>query len=138
MEYIMRGCALRTRDKPFRGHKLEIRKDEVSNCINMVTKDYLLLAIPKSTNTQSKFMKNNSQEYKTMATSQKSMQKNSQTSTVSLADFLAKHFLSQGSEKDLKIPEGRSSLTLREYCEQNNLDYSSLKTLKDFSVHELM
>ena len=94
----------------------------------------LVLVTQKSTNTQSKYMKNNSKEYPIMAISQKSKQKNYQTSTVSLADFLARHFLSQGSEKDLKIQEGLSSLTLREYCEQNNLDYSSLKTLKDFSV----
>ncbi len=190
MEYIMRGCALRTRDKPFRGHKLEIRKDEVSNCINMVTKDYLLLVIPKSTSTRSKYMKNNLEEnvriagwhenenviaahqgdkkrstvsehvyhkpsgimttlktngakvielpvntrQETSATSPKSTQTNYQTLTASLAASLAKHFLSQGSEKDLKTPEGHSSLTLREYCEQNSLDYSSLKTLKDFSV----
>ena len=69
-----------------------------------------------------------------MATSQKSTQTNSQTSTASLAAFLAKHLVSQESEKDLKTPEERSSLTLREYCEQNNLDYSSLKMLKDFSA----
>ena len=98
------------------------------------SRNHYLLAIPKSTNTQLKYMKGTSMKHQTTATSQKSTQKNYQTSTASLADFLARHFLSQGSEKDLKIPEGHSSLTLREYCEQNNLDYSSLKTLKDFSA----
>ena len=67
-------------------------------------------------------------------TSQKSIQTNSQTSTVSFEDSLAKLFLSLESENDLKIPEERSSLSLREYCEQNSLDYSSLKMLKDCSV----
>ena len=95
---------------------------------------YLVLAIPKSTNTQSKYMKGTSMTHPTSETSQKSTQTNYQTSTASWAASHAKHFLSQGSEKDLKTREGHSSSTLREYCEQNNLDYSSLKTLKDFSV----
>jgi hypothetical protein len=55
-------------------------------------------------------------------------------STVSFDDSLAKLFLSLESENDLKIPEERSSLNLREYCGQKNLDYSSLKMLKDCLV----
>ena len=130
----MRGCALRTRDKPFRGHKLEIRKDNLSNCINMVTKDYLVLVIPKSINTHAQSLKNITQEYPIMETSQKSTQKNSRTLIALSEDSLARLLASLVNEKDLTIPEGRYSLTLREYCEQSDLDYSSLKTLKDFSA----
>lgn len=69
-----------------------------------------------------------------MATSQKSTNQNYPTSTASLADSLVRHLVSQEKGVVLQIPEGRSSLTLREYCKQNNLDYSSLKMLKDFSA----
>jgi len=69
-----------------------------------------------------------------METSQKSIQTNSQTSTVSFEDSLAKLLVSLESVEALKIPEERSSLNLREYCEQSNLDYSSLRMLKDCSV----
>src|SRR5574343_1182902 len=92
-----------------------------------------VLVSPKLTNTQSKFISTNLTT-KTMETSQKSTQANSQTSTSSAVDSLVRHFLSLENEKDLKIPEGHYSLKLREYCEINNLDYSSLKMLKDCLV----
>ena len=95
---------------------------------------YLVLVTPKSTSTQRKFIKNTSQTIKTMETSQPSTQTLYPTSTSSLEASLVRLFQSLASEVALKIPEGRSSLTLREYCEQNDLDYSSLKTLKDFSA----
>ena len=69
-----------------------------------------------------------------METSQKSTLQLFPTSTVSSEVFLAKLFQSLENENDLKIPDERSSLSLREYCEQNNLDYSSLKVLEDCSV----
>lgn len=40
-----RSCALRTRDKGGRGHKLEIRNDFVSNALTSVSKDTLVLEI---------------------------------------------------------------------------------------------
>ena len=42
------SCALRTRDKGGRGHKLEIRKDDVSNALTQVTKDYLVIENAKA------------------------------------------------------------------------------------------
>lgn len=69
-----------------------------------------------------------------MATSQKSTEENSQTLTCSWGDSLAKLLALLESEEDLKIPEGRCSLTLHEYCRQKDLDCSSLKMLKDFSI----
>ena len=81
-----------------------------------------------------KLIKKTSPTTTTMETSQKSTQTNSQTLTYLSEDFLAKLFQSLENEKDLKIPEGQCSLKLREYCEQNNLDYSSLKMLKDCLV----
>ena len=72
---------------PFQAKEPYLRADGIMNTLTLaLTKDNLLvLAIPKSTSTQSKYMKNNSQELKTMATSPKSTKKNYQTSTVSLA-----------------------------------------------------
>lgn len=75
-----------------------------------------------------------SQTINHMETSQKSTPQLFQTSTVSFEDSLARLFLSLESGEDLKIPEERSFLNLREYCEQNSLDYSSLKMLKDCLV----
>ena len=133
-----------------------------------LTNDHYLLAIPKSTSTQYQFTKGNlmaydkvklnpqiaptvraehhncmdvhyiAKGYPITETSPKSTQKNSLTSIALSGDSLAKLLASLENEEALKTPEGRYSLTLREYCEQNNLDYLSLKTLKDFSVHELM
>jgi len=53
------------------------------------------------------------------------------TSTVSFDDFLVKLFQSLENEKVLTIPDERFSLSLREYCEQNNLDYSFSKMWSD-------
>lgn len=39
----VRSCALRTRDKGGRGHKLEVRPDLVSNALTSVTKDFLVI-----------------------------------------------------------------------------------------------
>ena len=69
-----------------------------------------------------------------METLPKLTKTNYQTSTYSLDDSLAKLLASLENENDLKIPEGHSSLKLREYCEQNNLDFSGLKMLKDCLV----
>lgn len=168
MEYEMRSCAIRTRAYANQPARLEIRKDNLSNALNSVTKDYLLLAIQKSTSTQYQFTKGTlmaydkvklnpqiaptvraehhncmdvhyiAKGYPITETSPKSTQKNSLTSIALSGDSLAKLLASLENEEALKTPEGRYSLTLREYCEQNNLDYLSLKTLKDFSVHELM
>src|SRR6185436_110047 len=71
---------------------------------------------------------------KTLAMSKKSKHAISPTSIYLLADSLVKLSQSLASVKALKIPEGRCSLTLREYCEQRDLDCSSLKTLRDCSV----
>lgn len=93
-----------------------------------------VLVIPKSTNTPLQFIKNTFPNINNMETSPKSKQKNSQTSTYLSEDSLASLLASLENGEDLKIPEGRCSLNLREYCEQSNLDYSSLRTLKDFSA----
>ena len=69
-----------------------------------------------------------------METSQKSTPQLVPTSIVSFEDSLAKLFQSLESGEALKTPEERSSLNLREYCEKNSLDYSSLKMLKDCSL----
>ena len=106
---IYKSCALRTRDNP-RGHHLEIRKDNVSNCINSVTKDYLVLVSQKSTNTQSKSIKNNSLTTKTMETSQKLTQKNYQALICLWEGFLARPSALPVKELDSMIREVRSSL----------------------------
>lgn len=56
--------------------------------------NHYVLAIPKSTNTQYQSTKDTLKESKIMETLQKSTLNNSQTSTASLAVFLARHFLS--------------------------------------------
>ena len=99
-----------------------------------MTNDHFVLVSPKSTNTPLKSINPTSQIIHPMETSQKSTLQLFPTSTVSSEVFLAKLFQSLENENDLKIPDERSSLSLREYCEQNNLDYSSLKMLKDCSV----
>ena len=40
---MLKSCALRTRDKGGRGHKLEIRTDDVSNSLTTVIKDFLVI-----------------------------------------------------------------------------------------------
>lgn len=134
MEYKMLGCALRTRDKPFRGHKLEIRKDYLSNCINMVTKDYLVLVTPKSTSTQLKSTKGSSMDTKTMETQQLSKQKNSQTSSFLSEDFLAKLSALLEKEQDLTTPEVRSFLKSLAFSRTKNPDIWYSKTSKVYLV----
>src|SRR5574343_1453787 len=97
-------------------------------------KGLLVLVSPKSTNMPPQFIKNISPHIKIMETLLQSTPKNYPTSTYLSADSLAKLLVSLENEKALTIPEERSSLTLREYCEQNNLDYSFLKMLKGFSA----
>ena len=118
-----------------RDKQLVPRTDGLVQALNTrLTMDHYVLATPKSINTQLKFTKGILMNTKHMATSQQLTLIPCPTSTVLSADFLAKLFQSLGDAEALTIPEGRSSLTLREYCEQNNLDYSSLKMLKDFSA----
>ena len=114
---------------------LEPRKDFLVNTITASSdpKNRLVLGIPKSTSSRVQSIKKDLEEL-IMATSQKSMQKDSPTLISLSADSHAKLFQSLENERDLKIPEGHSSLTLREYCEQSGLDYSSLKMLKGFSA----
>jgi hypothetical protein len=69
-----------------------------------------------------------------METLQKSTPQLFPTSTVSFEDSLVRLLASLEKGEVLKIPEERSSLNLREYCEQNSLDYSSLRMLRDCSV----
>lgn len=154
-------CALRTRNKWYK--ELEVRSDNLSNALTSVQSDSMVIIdptywtwlrvyekicptlrsersgllvcdSPKSTNTPLKSINPTSQIIHPMETSQKSTLQLFPTSTVSSEVFLAKLFQSLENENDLKIPDERSSLSLREYCEQNNLDYSSLKMLKDCSV----
>ena len=99
-----------------------------------MTNDHFVLVSPKSTNTPPKSINPISQTTNPMETSQKSTPQLFPTSTSSFEDSLARLFQSLENGEDLKIPDERSSLSLREYCEQNNLDYSSLKMLKDCSV----
>ena len=127
-----KSCALRTRDRWFK--ELEIRNDNLCNALTSVWSDYLVLVSPKSTNTPLESINPNSHIINPMEISQKSTLQLFPTLTVSFEDFLARLFQSLENEEALKIPEERSSLSLREYCEQNNLDYSSLRMLKDCSV----
>src|SRR3990172_3229964 len=116
----MKGAALRTRDKGYK--ELEVRKDNLSNALTSVQTDSLVLVTQKLTSTPQPFINNTFQITKTMETSQKSTQKNSQTLNSSWEDFLVRHFLLQEEEWVLTIPEGHSSLTLLEYSKQSNLD----------------
>lgn len=125
-------CALRTRDKWYK--ELEIRSDNLSNALTSVQSDSLVLVFPKSTSTPHKSINPTSQIINPMETSQKSIQKLFPTSTVSFEDSLVRLLASLEKGEVLKIPEERSSLNLREYCEQNSLDYSSLRMLRDCSV----
>ena len=154
-------CALRTRNKWYK--ELEVRSDNLSNPLTSVQSDSMVIIdptywtwlrvyekicptlrsersgllvcdSPKSTNTPPKSINPISQTTNPMETSQKSTPQLFPTSTSSFEDSLARLFQSLENGEDLKIPDERSSLNLREYCEQNNLDYSSLKTLKDFSA----
>jgi len=96
--------------------------------------NHFVLVTPKSTSTPNKFINHTSLPTKTMETSPVSLPKTCPTLTYSLEASLASLLASLESEVALTTPEGQCSLNLREYCEQNNLDYSSLKTLKDFSA----
>ena len=42
----VKSCALRTRDLPTKGHKLEIRKDNIANNLTAVQKDSLVIYDP--------------------------------------------------------------------------------------------
>jgi hypothetical protein len=120
---------------PRRGKELVPRKDQLVGALQTsLSKDHYVLVTQKSTPTPAVFTRDTSPLIKTMETSQKSTPTDSPTSTLLSEASLARLLVSLESAGDLKIPEGRSSLTLREYCEQNDLDYSSLKTLKGFSA----
>lgn len=123
---------MRTREKWYK--ELEIRKDDLSNALTSVQSDSLVLVFPKSTNTPLKSINHTSQTTHHMETSQKSIQQLFPTSTSSFDDSLARLFQSLESGEALRIPEERSSLNLREYCAQNNLDYLSLRMFEDFSA----
>ena len=92
---------------------------------------WYVLVSQKSTSTHNKFISDTSLTTNPMETSAKSTQTSFPTSTVSYEDSLASLFLSLENDEVLKIPEGHSSLSLREYCKQNDLDYSSLKMWSD-------
>lgn len=95
---------------------------------------HYVLDIPKSTSMPPPFIQSTSLTTKTMETSPRSTQKSYPASTFLSEASLVRLFQSLESEEGLRIPEGRYSLNLREYCEQNGLGYFSLKTLKDFSA----
>jgi len=61
---------------------------------------------------------------------QKLMQKHYQTLIVWWAAFRARRSAYLGAAEALKIPEAHYSLTLQEFCRQNALNYSYLKTSK--------
>ena len=120
---------------PRRGKVLVPRKDQLVQALQTsLTKDHYVLVTPKSIGMHARFIKSNSPLIKTMVTSQKSKLKNCQTLTSSSEDSLVRLSVLLESGEDLKIPEGLCSLSLQEFCELNNLDYSSLKTLKGFSA----
>ena len=120
MEYRMLLKAIERHNKPMQilGIVPTIRATHYKSGDNQP----LVLVTPKSTNTQTKSIEETLKEQKTMATLRKSTQKDSQTSTVLSVDSLAKLLASLENDEGLKIPEERYFLTLREYCEQNNLD----------------
>ena len=120
---------------PRRGKVLVPRKDYLVQALTTgLTKDHTVLVIPKSTNSQYRSMKNTSRGSRIMETSQKSTLRSFRTSTVSSVAFLVRHFLSPEAGKDSLTRGEHSSLTLREYCKQNDLDFSSLKMSRDSSV----
>lgn len=88
----------------------------------------------KSTSTHHQSMKGIFQEHTTMATSRKSTQQISQTSSSWWVASLVKHFQSEASDVASRIPEGRSSLTLREYCKLRPHDYLYSRMSKDCLV----
>ena len=130
MEYNVRSCALRTRDR--KCHELEIRKDKVSNCINSVQKDYLVLVSQKSTNMQYKSTKNTLEDIKNMETAQKSNGKKLKTLIASLEDSLAKRSVSLENVGGSTIQEERSFLKSLDALGKNNHAYVCLKTSKAY------
>jgi len=87
----------------------------------------------KLTSTQSKSTKDISQNTKTMGTQQRLFPKNSQTSTFSVGDFLAKAFRLLAKGKDLKIQEAHSFLTFAESRGLKDPHIFSLKMSEDSS-----
>jgi len=111
-----------------------IRSIAIALSSHSYQENHFVLVIPRLTSTQLKFMKGNSMAIKTTVTSQKLTPVNCQTLTASSAASLVRRLVLLADDEGLTIPEGRCSLTLREYCELNNLNYSFLRTLKGFST----
>jgi len=130
---MKKSAALRTFPRNPNGKKrikqLEIRKDNLSNCLNTHPLDYLVLDTPKSTNTQSKSMKN-TLTTKTMETSQQLFQTNSQTLTSWLEDFLAKLSLLLEKGEDLTTQEEHYFLTSQGFLPTKDPKIYCLKMLK--------
>lgn len=93
---------------------------------NLVVCDF-----PKSTNTQLRSINPTSQTTNSMETSQKSFQKISQTSTVSLDDFLANHSRLLESVSDSPTPEELSFLKSQGYSKRNSQDSAYWKMWSD-------
>lgn len=88
----------------------------------------------KSTSMHHQSMKGIFQEHTTMATSLKSTHQSSQTSNSWWVASLVKHFQSEASDVASRIPEGRFSLSLREYCKLKRQDYLYSRMSKDCLV----
>ena len=129
----LKGCALRTRDNP-RCHHLEIRKDNLSNCLGSVQKDYMIVyGRTNGTNTQHKSTEKNLEKGNYMKeTSQKLIQETSQTMTCWLEDFLAKHSALRVKEQDLMTLEELSFLKSQGFSETGDPDVFYSKTSKAY------
>jgi hypothetical protein len=111
-----------------------IRETAVALSVHAYQQNHFVLGTQRSIDTPQASTKNITQESKTMETSQKSTRNNSLTLTALSAASLASHSASLENVVVSKTPEGHSFLISQEYCDANDLPYSSLKTLKGFSV----
>jgi len=96
----LKGAALRTRDRQIK--ELEIRKDNLMNSITGVQTDYLIVSMPTNgINTPAKSTENITEKENSMKEiSQQLTLTTSQTTTYSVADFLARLSALLGNGKD--------------------------------------
>lgn len=121
---------------PHRHSSTDIHSDQgIMTCLDstMYKHPKYVLVTPKSTSTQTKYIKN-TLEVKTMETQQKLTQENSQTSTYSLADSLAKLSPLLAKDLDLTKPEALSFLTSLGFSQKKNPEIWYSKTLKVYLV----
>ena len=132
MQY--KSCAVRGRKYINQAPRLEIRKDNLSNCLNsLADKDCLVLVIPKLIHTRSKFMREPSNT-KDTEMQQELYQNNCQTLTSWWEDFHARLFPSQGSVEDSTIREAQCFLKSLGLLKKNDHAFWCLRTSKGFCL----